>query len=114
MNKNVLIAFLLFFTSQALIWYQTNAQFFNNWAKERPLIMALMGLPISYILIHASKYVVEGFNGALWPGRLIGFSSGMVVMAILTYLHLGEGISLKTGTTLILAFIIVLIQLYWK
>jgi hypothetical protein len=113
-NKNVLIAFVLFFASQALIWYQTNAQFFNNWAKERPLIMALMGVPISYILIHASRYVVEGFNGALWPGRLIGFSSGMIVMAILTYLHLGEGISLKTGVTLILAFIIVLIQLYWK
>jgi hypothetical protein len=113
-NKNIFIAFTLFFVSQALIWYQTNAQFFNNWAKERPFIMALMGIPISYTLIHASRYVVEGFNGALWPGRLIGFSSGMVIMAVLTYIHLDEGINLKTGITLILAFIIVMIQLYWK
>ena len=73
-----------------------------------------MGIPISYILIYATKYVVAGFDGLLWPGRLIGFSSGMLIMALCTYLHLGEGITLKTGVTLCLAFLIVLIQLYWK
>ena len=100
--------------AQGLIWYQTNSQFFSNWVKERPLLMATMGIPISYILIYASRYVVEGFDGLLWPGRLIGFSTGMIIMAILTYIHLGEGITLKTGVTLLLAFIIVMVQLYWK
>ena len=114
MNKDITIAFILFITAQAMIWYQTNSQFFNEWAKERPLIMAIMGFPISYILIYASKYVVAGFDGLLWPGRLIGFSTGMIIMAVLTYIHLGEGITLKTGITLLLAFIIVMIQLYWK
>ena len=114
MNKNILIGFALFFLGQALIWYQTNSQFFNDWAKERPFTMALMGLPISYLLIFASRYVVTGFDGLLWPGRLIGFSTGMIVMAILTYIHMNEGITLKTGITLSLAFIIVMIQLYWK
>ena len=114
MNKDIAIAFILFITAQALIWYQTNSQFFSEWAKERPVLMATMGFPISYILIYASKYVVSGFDGLLWPGRLIGFSTGMIVMAIFTYLHLNEGITLKTGITLLLAFIIVLVQLYWK
>jgi hypothetical protein len=113
-NRNIIIALILFTIAQALIWYQTNAQFFNNWAKERPLTLALVGVPISYILIYASKYVVAGFDGLLWPGRLIGFSTGMIIMAILTYTHLGETITLKTGVTLLLAFIIVMIQLYWK
>jgi len=113
-NKNIAIAFALFLIAQALIWYQTNSQFFNTWAKERPLLMACMGLPISYILIYASKYIVAGFDGLLWPGRLIGFSTGMIIMAALTYIHLEEGITLKTGVTLSLAFIIVMIQLYWK
>ncbi len=99
--------------AQGLIWYQTNSQFFSNWVKERPLLMATMGIPISYILIYAS-HVVEGFDGLLWPGRLIGFSTGMIIMAILTYIHLGEGITLKTGVTLLLAFIIVMVQLYLK
>ena len=114
MNKSIFIAFILFFVAQTMIWYQTNSQFISNWAKERPALIALMGVPISYILIYATKYVVEGFEGLLWPGRLIGFSSGMLIMALCTYLHLGVGITLKTGVTLIIAFIIVLIQLYWK
>jgi len=114
MNRNIALAFVLFFLAQTMIWYQTNSQFLSNWAKERPLLIACMGIPISYILINATKFVVLGFDGLLWPGRLIGFSSGMLIMAICTYLHLGEGITLKTGVTLSLAFLIVLIQLYWK
>jgi hypothetical protein len=100
--------------AQGMIWYQTNSQFFSNWVKERPLLMACLGIPISYILIYASRYVVAGFNGLLWPGRLIGFSTGMIIMTILTYVHLGEGITMKTGITLLLAFVIVMVQLYWK
>jgi|TARA_R110002153_G_scaffold173277_2_gene326005 hypothetical protein len=114
MNRNIAIAFCLFFVAQAMIWYQTNSQFISNWAKERPLLLACMGIPISYILIHATKYVVAGFDGELWPGRLIGFSSGMLIMAVCTYVHLGEAVTLKTGVTLSLACLIVLIQLYWK
>ena len=114
MNRNIVIAIILFTAAQSMIWYQTNSQFFSNWVKERPLLMACLGIPISYILIYASRYVVAGFDGLLWPGRLIGFSAGMVVMAILTYTHLGEGITVKTGVTLLLAFMIVMVQLYWK
>lgn len=114
MNKNIAIAFILFFIAQAMIWYQTNGQFISNWMKDRPALVALMGVPISYILIYATRYVVLGFDGLLWPGRLIGFSSGMLIMAFCTYIHLDEGITLKTAVTLSLAFLIVLIQLYWK
>ena len=114
MNKNIAIAFLLFFIAQAMIWYQTNSQFISDWAKQRPMLIACMGVPISYILIHATKYAVAGYDGLLWPGRLIGFSTGMLIMAFCTYIHLGEGITLKTGVTLLLALVIVIIQLYWK
>lgn len=112
--KPLLIGIILFFIGQAMIWYQTNSQFFNEWAKEHPFIMAMCGLPISYILIYASRYVVAGFDGLLWPGRFVGFSTGMVVMAALTWYHMGEGITLKTGITLCLAFLIISIQILWK
>jgi hypothetical protein len=114
MNTNILIGFLLFLLGQALIWMQTNSQFIWEWAKEHRFIMALCGVPISYLLILASKYVVEGFDGLLWPGRLIGFGSGMVVMAFFTWYFMGEGISLKTLVSLIIACILVLIQMIWK
>lgn len=76
--------------------------------------MAAAGWPISLILIYASRYVVSGFDGLLWPGRLVGFASGMMVMALFTYIHMGEGISMKTGITLLLALAITLIQVFWR
>ena len=97
-----------------MIWFQTNGQFVWPWAKENPILMALIGFPISYILIIATKYVVAGFDGLLWPGRLVGFGSGMIVMAILTYYFMGEGITTKTFVSLILATTLVFIQVFWK
>lgn len=106
--------FLLFLLGQGMIWYQTNSQFFSQWCREHPYIMAAAGWPISLILIYASRYVVTGFDGLLWPGRLVGFASGMMVMALFTYIHMGEGISMKTGVTLLLALAITLIQVFWR
>jgi len=114
MNRAIVTGFFLFLLGQGMIWYQTNSQFFNTWAKEHPYVMAAFGWPISYILIYASRYVVEGFDGLLWPGRLVGFASGMFVMAIFTYIHMGETITMKTGITLLLALAITLIQVFWK
>ena len=112
--NNILIALLLFTIGQAMIWFQTNGQFVWPWAKENPTLMALIGFPISYILIIATKYVVAGFDGLLWPGRLVGFGTGMIVMAILTYCYLGEGITTKTLISLVLATTLVFIQVFWK
>ena len=112
--NNILLAIILFTVGQAMIWFQTNGQFVWPWAKENPILMALIGFPISYILIIATKYVVAGFDGLLWPGRLVGFGSGMIVMAILTYYFMGEGITTKTFVSLILATTLVFIQVFWK
>ena len=111
--NNILAAIILFTIGQAMIWFQTNGQFVWPWAKENPILMALIGFPISYILIIATKYVVVGFDGLLWPGRLVGFGTGMIVMAILTYCYMGEGITTKTLISLVLATTIVFIQVFW-
>jgi len=105
---------LLFLIGQVLVWYQINGQFISDWVKERPLVMSLMGVPISFVYIYATQYLVEAFDGDMWPQRLIGFSMGMIAFAFLTWLHLNQGITLKTGITLTLAITIVLIQILWK
>lgn len=105
---------LLFLLGQVLVWYQINGQFLSEWIKKHPLVMSLMGVPISYIYIVATRHLVIAFDGELWPQRLIGFSMGMVAFAFLTWLHLNQAITLKTGVTLTLAFAIVLIQVFWK
>ena len=114
MNNNVLIGLLMYFITHIIIWFQVNGQFVWPWAKVNPWLMSALGLPISYVLIIATKYIVAGFDGLLWPGRLVGFGSGMIVMAILTWCVLGEGISTKTLVSLALATTLVFIQVFWK
>ena len=112
--KDVIVGALLFLLGQTAVWYQLNLQFINDWFKNNNWFMALMGIPISYFFIYGTKYSVEGFNGELWPSRLIGFSLGIFVYALLTWYHLNQSITPKTLVTLILATTIVVIQIVWK
>lgn len=114
MNRGVLTGIFLYLLGQITTWYQGNLQFFNTWAKDNPLLISLFGIPVSYLFIQANKYTVFGMGGQLWPSRLIGFAVGMIVMTSLTYLHMSQGISIKTAITLLLAATILLIQIFWK
>ena len=105
---------LLFLLGQTLVWYQINGQFISTWMKEHPLAVSFLGIPISYVYIYATQYLVEAFDGDMWPQRLIGFSMGMIAFAFLTWIHLNQGITLKTAVTLALALAIVVIQIIWK
>ena len=105
---------LLFLLGQTLVWYQINGQFINTWMKNHPIAVSFLGVPISYVYIYATQYLVEAFDGELWPQRLIGFAMGMVAFAVLTFIHLNQAITLKTAVTLALAVAIVVIQIIWK
>jgi len=105
---------LLFLLGQILVWYQINGQFISEWIKQRPLLMSLMGIPISFVYIYATQHLVEAFNGEMWPQRLIGFAMGMIAFAFLTWFHLNQTITPKTTVTLALAVAIVVIQIVWK
>ena len=110
-----LLSVLLFFFGQTLIWYQTNGQFKWKWFADHPLLVAcLFSIPISYAFIIATKFVVGYFDGLLWPGRFIGFATGMISFAILTSFYMGEAITAKTAVSLILAITLVSIQILWK
>jgi len=104
----------LFLVGQVLVWYQINGQFLSEWIKKHPLVMSLMGIPISYVYIWATHHLVVAYNGELWPQRLIGFAMGMIAFSFLTWFHLNEALTAKTAVTLALAATIVLIQVFWK
>jgi hypothetical protein len=113
--RGLILGSLLFMLGQSLIWIQTNGQFVWPWFKRNPWPVAIvMGSIISYILIKATGLVVGHFDGALWPSRFIGFSTGIITFAALTYLFLGEGINMKTTISLALAFGIICVQLFMK
>ena len=114
LNNNILIGIILFVITHIIIWFQVNGQFIWTWAKDNPWTMSLLGFPISYVLIIATKFIVAGFDGLLWPGRLIGFGSGMIVMALFTWYFLGEGLNTKTLASLLIATGLVCVQVFWR
>jgi hypothetical protein len=113
--KELAIGALLFFLGQVMAWYQTNGQFISPWIKNHPiLISTIVGIPIGVLYIYGTQYVAEYSNGELWPVRIVGFITGILSFTALTYLHLNEGINLKTGVILTLMTTIVILQVFWK
>jgi len=101
-----LILGLLFFLGAHLItWFQLNGQFIWEWFKHNNFVLALCGIPISYLYIYATKYTVAHFDGTMWPARFIGFGVGIFFK---------EGITLKTLTSLLLSLSLIFIQVFWK
>tara|TARA_R110000787_G_scaffold12488_1_gene40099 strand:+ start:361 stop:708 length:348 start_codon:yes stop_codon:yes gene_type:complete len=114
MSRNLLIGIGIFILAHIIVWFQLNGQFFSEWFKSNNFILALFGVPISYLYIWGTKYCYEGFDGLIWPGRFIGFACGMVIFAAFSSSIMGEGITVKTGLSLILAVALVGIQIFWK
>ena len=114
--KHLLTGIAIFTLAQILAWYQTNGQFISSWMKDHPLLVSIIvGIPTGICYIYGTKFIVSaGPEQALWPSRLIGFSCGIVTFTIITYLHTGEDINLKTASCLVLALGIMLIQVLWK
>lgn len=115
MNIKALIAGVgVFILAHVITWFQLNGQFFSEWFKKNTFILALFGIPLSYLYIYGTKYCYEGFNGVIWPGRFIGFAVGMVVFALFASTVMNEGITMKTGVSLLLATALVAVQIFWK
>ena len=57
---------ILCFTLAAFItWFQLNGQFMWKSFKENTFLVTLLGIPISYCYIWATKYTVESMDGVL-------------------------------------------------
>jgi len=113
--SKLLVGFLLFFIGQVAIWFQMNGQFVWPWFKKNPFAVSIItGTAISYILIYGTRFMVGHFDGLLWPGRFIGFGSGIISFTFLTWYFLGEGVTPKTIVSLIIACSLIGIQIFWK
>ena len=116
MSKFLSIAFVLivYLISQAFTFYQLQGHLWNKWIKDNPFMMSVLGLPIGYVVILASREMVELWGGQTWPNRIIGFSLGVIVFSLMSWFMLKEPITVKTSVCLLLSFVILGIQLFWK
>ena len=108
----IVLTILIFFLNNIIIWYQLNGLLvWGFWKTTKGIIIMLsMGIPISGLFYLGTKIGYEGF-GSLWSVRLLGFATSMVTFPIMTWLYLGEMVTLKTGISILLAIIIMLLQL---
>jgi len=115
MNVTPLISGIFFFSlAHVIVFFQLNGQFKWDWFVKHEWIMALIGVPISFLYLWGTKYTVQGLDGLLWPTRFIGFGIGMIIYSIGVSYFFNEGINAKTAVSLLLALILIFIQVLWK
>ena len=114
MNKNILFCILIFLVAQTLVWLQLNGQFVWESFRKYEWVLILFGIPISWLFLESTRYGVAGFNGLLWPQRFLAFSTGIIIFTVLTWYLKGEGITMKTLVSLGLAFLLSIVQIFWK
>lgn len=111
---NFIIGLLCGVLAQIITFIQLQGQFKYEWMKDNPLVMSLIGVPLSFLYILSVKHMVAHFDGNMWPSRLLGFSIGAMVFALMSRYWFDEPFTLKTVVSLLLALGIMCIQLFWK
>lgn len=112
--RYIAISFGLFIIGQILVWIQVNGPLIWEWAKSWRWALMLLGVPITWLFMEATSLVVQGFGGLFWPGRFISFCAGIFIFTLMTYIFRDEAINLKTAVSLLLAFSLIIVQLFWK
>jgi hypothetical protein len=113
MNK-LLLGILYGLIAQVLTFLQLQGGIKYHWNQKYPILIILASMPISFIFIKSVGYMVEYSNGGLWLSRLVGFVVGVFVFSILSSVLFKEPITSKTIVCLLLAFTILLIQIFVK
>jgi hypothetical protein len=110
----ILLATLFMTLGQIGSFMQLQGSIKYGWSEKYFWLLLLSGIPISYLYIKSVNLYVQGFGGQIWPSRLVGFALGVVIFTILSSVLFQEHLNLKTVISLILAFTIVGIQIFWK
>lgn len=112
--KYILYAICVFILAQIITWVQINGSIIWPWIRQYKNILLILGVPVTWLFMEATKLAVMGFNGEFWPSRFLSFVTGIFIFTICTYFFKSEAITLKTALCLLLATGILIIQLFWK
>ena len=112
--KYIILSILIFLLGQIVVWVQVNGPILWDWAKSYKFLLMLLGVPITWMFMEATRYAILGFNGQFWPGRFLSFTAGIFIFTIMTYVFRSEAITIKTAISLCLALTLILVQIFWK
>lgn len=114
MNYNLIIGTLSGILAQIVTFYQLQGPLKYSFLKQNFWFVLLWGIPISYLFTTSVRNFQMAFDGALWPGRLIGFSIGTIVFTIMAHILFEEVLTPKTWICLGLSAVILLVQIFLK
>jgi len=113
-HMDLFIGILYGIVAQILTFLQLQGNIRWGLLEKYPVLTLLSAVPLSYLFLKSVEHIVKSSNGEIWPSRLIGFSIGIIVFALMSYLIFKEPITLKTVICLILGMVILAIQIIWK
>ena len=111
---NIIWGILWGLVAQIVTFIQLQGQLKYDFLKQNTWFTVLMGIPISFMFMQSVKNFVAGFNGQIWPSRLIGFGIGVIVFTLMSEILFKEPFTTKTGVCLFLGICIIAIQVFWK
>ena len=112
--SKLLIGIFFGLIAQVGTFFQLQGPLKYEWLKTHYWFNVLLGIPISILFIYSVQNMILALGGQMWPSRLIGFSIGAMVFTYLSWQIFNEPLSLKTFICLMLAFGILMVQLFWK
>jgi len=111
---SLLYGILIGTLAQVIAFYQLQGRFKYEWLAQHQWFAVLLGIPISYLFMSSVHFMAQHFDGQLWPSRLIGFAIGTAIYTFMSILWFNEPVTMKTAICLVLSFIILIVQLFWK
>lgn len=112
--SKILIGILFGIIGQVGTFFQLQVSYKMGWYEKYPWIVVLASVPLGWLYIMSVRNFITGFNGQIYPSRLLGFSIGIVIFVFLSYFLFNEALNLKNILSILLAFVIVLVQLFIK
>lgn len=115
MTSKFLFACFLILLGHIVSWYATYSQFIWGWCKDNVILLPLIfSIPTGYLFTYGMRFAVQEM-GEAWGPRLVGFGISYLVFPLLTYHYFNESMfTPKTIACVLLSFLIVAIQVFWK
>ena len=105
---------ILIFFGQIGTFIQLQVSYKYGWYEKYSWALVLASVPLGWLYLKSVHYFISGFGGEIFPSRILGFSIGIMVFILMSYLIFNEPITYKNGICVLLSFLIIFIQIYYK
>jgi len=112
--QKILYGVLFGMMGQIGTFLQLQGSYKYGWYEKYFWIVLLASVPLGYLYIKSVQFFIVGFDGQIWPSRLLGFAVGIIIFTLMSYLLFKEPLNLKNTICLGLGFLIILVQLFVK